>query len=641
MVEKANSGHPGLPLGAAPMAWALWSRHLRFNPQNPEWPGRDRFVLSAGHGSALLYSLLHITGYDLPMEELENFRQLESLTPGHPEFGLTPGVEATTGPLGQGLAMAVGMALAQKNLQARYAVGDLNPVDYRVYALVSDGDLMEGVAFEAASVAGHLGLGRLICLYDDNSISLDGETRMAFTEDVPARMAALGWQVLTVEDGNDLDAIDRAIAEAKADESKPTLISVKTQIGFGSPKANSSKAHGAPLGADDVVATRTALAWEYEAFTVPEEVETAREEILQRGDKTENAWGDLWERYEAENPEKAAELIHVFAGTLPDDWEDGINWDDLAKPMATRDAGKIVLNGLAAKLPHLIGGGADLASSTKTVIDGSPAMLPESPEGRNIWFGVREHGMGGMVNGIALSGMIGFGSTFLVFSDYMRGSLRLSALMGTHSLWIFTHDSVCVGEDGPTHEPIEHVSTLRLIPEMTVYRPADGHETGVAYKLAIERNEACCLILTRQKLPVLSQMADGASYEGAEDGAYVVWDAGDAQVILLASGSEVSLALDSALQLKEQGVRCRVVSMLSMELFDELDPEDQDAILTPGVPTLAIEAGSPDLWLRYSDSVIGLDRFGESAPGEVVYEHLGFVAENVIDQTKALLENTQ
>ena len=629
-IEKANSGHPGLPLGAAPMAYALWSRHLRFNPSNPSWMNRDRFVLSAGHGSALLYSLLHVFGYDLAIDDLKNFRQMGSKTPGHPEYGFTAGVEATTGPLGQGLGMAVGMAVAKEYLAATY--GDI--IDYNVYALVSDGDLMEGIGAESASLAGHLKLGRLIALYDDNDISLDGPTSLAFTEDVGAKHEAMGWHVQRIADGNDVEAISAAIDAAKADP-RPSLIMVKTVIGFGSSKAGTSSAHGSPLGKDVTAKTRETLGWPAEpAFHVPAEVGAVKTAFQQRGEELENAWKSKLSGLSAD---VQSQLGHIVNRTLPEGWDKDIKALTVDGGQATRDSGKTALNAIAKNIPWIVGGSADLVSSTKTEVSGSPAFSADNRGGRNIWFGVREHAMGAIVNGMALSGLIPFGSTFLVFSDYMRGSIRLSSLMQVPSVWVFTHDSICVGEDGPTHEPIEQVPSLRLIPGLKVYRPADPKETFACWQNAVERGEPSCLILTRQKLPLVA--ADSV-FEDVKKGGYVLVDAENPDVVLLATGSEVGLAKDAAAQLSSEGITTRVVSMPSVELFRDMDIEYQNSVLPPSVPVVAIEAGATAGWYEFTGSeglVIGLDRFGESGPFEVIYPHLGFNAARIVTDVKDLV----
>jgi len=637
MVQKANSGHPGLPLGAAPMAYALWSRCLKHNPADPTWFDRDRFILSAGHGSALLYSLLHVFGYGLAMDELKRFRQLGSLTPGHPEFGLTPGVEATTGPLGQGLANAVGMAIAEAHLAARYNVDGITVVDHFTYALVSDGDLMEGVAAEAVSLAGHLRLGKLIALYDDNRISLDGPTQLSFSEDVERRFEACGWQTLTVNDGNDLAAIESAIRQAQTDL-RPSLISVKTHIGYGSPKQDTSAAHGSPLGTEAVATTKANLGWlEDPTFHVPDDVMAVADRARQAGNEVQGRWQREFDRLKSHRPDLVAEIDAMLAGDLPAGWDAELDTLDFGtKPTATRTAGKTVLNAVAAKLPWLIGGAADLASSTKTHIDASPNFDATERAGRNLYYGVREHAMGAIVNGMTYHGLRGYGSTFLVFSDYMRGAIRVGALSNLPILHVFTHDSVCVGEDGPTHEPVEHVAALRVIPNLMVYRPADAYETAEAWRLAVGRREPAALILTRQDLPVLGELRETIR-AGASRGGYVLRGDDSPHVVLIATGSEVSLALAAADRLVESGMRASVVSMICVELFDKQDAAYRESVLPSGVPKVAIEAGVTVGWWKYVGSegeVLGIDRFGESAPGEEVYAHLGMTIDHVVEAAK-------
>jgi len=632
MVQAANSGHPGLPLGAAPMAYAVYARHLRFNPSRPDWFNRDRFILSPGHGSALLYSVLHMFGYDLPLEELKQFRQLGSKTPGHPEVGLTAGVECTTGPLGQGFATGIGMAIAERWLNNRYG-NDL--ADYRIYGIVSDGDLMEGVAQEAASLAGHMGLGKIVYLYDSNDISLDGPCHKSFSEDTEAKFEAMNWDVHVVEDGNDVDAIDSAINAAKANTVQPSLIIVKTEIGFGSPVAGSSKSHGAPLGADNVISTKKALGWESEdPFHVPEGFGDVAADAVKAGDSLTNDWDEKFEVLRSSDHKLWRELECIITGELPADWDEEIN--DLSWPdgsAATRDAGQAALNALANKIPWLIGGGADLASSTKTVIKSSGDFDADSQaDGRNIWFGVREHAMGAMVNGLALSGLRPFGSTFLVFSDYMRGAIRLAALTTIDSMFIFTHDSVFVGEDGPTHQPIEHVSALRLIPNLLVYRPADALETAACYQDAFARGGASVMILTRQGLPVLNEYADKVR-EGVSQGGYVLSGVKSPQVCLVATGSEVSLALNAQKQLATDGIASSVISVPCRELF-------MGDCLPEGVPCVTIEAGVTQSWGGFGKgktASVGIDRFGESGPGDAVYEHVNMTIDHVVEIAKSLL----
>ena len=642
MVEKANSGHPGLPLGAASMVYVLWTKFLRHNPPHPQWPDRDRFILSAGHGSALLYALLHLTGYDLPMSEIQNFRQWGSLTPGHPEYGLTPGVEATTGPLGQGFAMGLGMALAESFLAANFNRPEYDLVDHYTYALVSDGDLMEGVAAEAASLAGTLGLGKLIYLYDDNGISIEGSTDLAFTEDVSRRFQAYGWQVIRVHDGNDMDSIATAIHNARDEKERPSLIIVKTQIGFGSPKQDSASAHGEPLGPDAIRATKEHFGWPLEPdFYVPEKVQEHFQKLKPGWAAREQKWLEKMEAYRESYPEDAQGFESRMKGELPPGWEAGLpsfGVDD--GKIATRAASGKVLNALSGVLPNLIGGSADLAPSNKTFLTDFGEYGQGQPGERNIHFGVREHAMGAMVNGMALhGGVIPYGGTFLVFADYMRPALRLAALMNIPSIFVFTHDSIGVGEDGPTHQPIEHLASMRVIPNLTVIRPADAGETAAAWKVALENQGPVVLLLTRQGLPVLDG-PDVAS--GTGRGAYVVEDSEeDPRIVLIGTGSEVHLALAARRRLAEEGIPARVVSMPSWELFAAQPREEQDRVLPPAVKArLAIEAGVTmgwERWVGQDGAVIGLDRFGASAPGGELMDRLGFNVENVIRQAREIM----
>ncbi|MQC26122.1 MAG: transketolase [Chloroflexi bacterium] len=646
-VQKANSGHPGLPMGAAAMAYTIWTRHLIHNPADVNWANRDRFVLSGGHGSMLLYSLLHLTGYDLPLEAIKNFRQWGSITPGHPEYGLTPGVETTTGPLGQGFANGVGMAIAQAHLAARFNRPGQELIDYRIYGIVTDGDLMEGVASEAASLAGHLKLGKLIYLYDDNHISIDGSTQLAFTEDVDARFAAYDWHVQHVKDGNDVDAIHAAIQAAKADE-RPSLISVRTQIGFGLPtRAGTEKAHGEPPGEEELEGAKKALDWPLEPhFYIPDDVLEFYRGALEAGAKAEADWADILKAYKHAEPELAAEFDRAQAGELPVGWDADLpEFEADAKGMATRVSSGKVINALAAKLPALIGGSADLHPSTKTFIDAAPDFQPDTPEGRSIRFGVREHAMGSIVNGMNLSkGIIAFGATFLVFSDYMRPPMRLAALSHIPSIWVFTHDSIGLGEDGPTHQPIEQLAAIRAIPHARLIRPADANEVREAWKAAIQsRKQPTSLILTRQSLPTLDR-SRYAGAEGLHKGAYVLDDLGDKdpEIILMASGSEVQLIVEAGEILAAQGQAVRLVSFPSWELFEGQAQSYRDEVLPPTVHRrLAVEAGVAQGWARWvgdGGDVIGLDRFGASAPGDVVMEKLGFSVENVLARAKALLD---
>ncbi|WP_027415468.1 transketolase [Aneurinibacillus terranovensis] len=644
-VEAANSGHPGLPMGAAPMAYTLWAKFLKHNPANPAWFNRDRFVLSAGHGSALLYSLLHVSGYDVSTEDLKQFRQWGSLTPGHPEYGHTPGVDATTGPLGQGISMAVGMAMTERFLASTYNRAGHEIINHYTYTLVGDGDLMEGVSAEAASLAGHLKLGRLIALYDSNNISLDGETAHAFTEDVRKRFESYGWQTLEVKDGNDVQEIEKAIAEAKKDEQRPTLIEIRTIIGFGSPnKGGKSAAHGSPLGADEVKLVKEAYKWNHEPFHVPEEVRQYFAKLKEQGANEEAAWKAKWESYKKAYPQEAGMLEKAMDGQLPDQWESSL---PLFKPedgkIATRDASGKVLNAIAKTVPYFLGGSADLASSTKTTLKDTPAFHFDNYAGRNLWFGVREHAMGAAMNGMALHGGVKvFGGTFFVFSDYLRPSIRLAALMKLPVMYVFTHDSIAVGEDGPTHEPIEQLPSLRAMPSLTVMRPADANETMAAYHYAVsESQEPVAMVLSRQGLPVLETTA-AEVIQNVARGAYVLSDSDkEPQVILLASGSEVHLAVEAQKALAEKNIAARVVSMPSWELFEKQPKEYKDSVLPPNVKArIAIEMAAPFGWERYTGSqgaIIGIDTFGASAPGEKLIKEFGFTVENIVLMAQKLL----
>ncbi len=646
-VEKAKSGHPGMPMGAAPTAYLLWTRFRKHNPTNPAWPDRDRFVLSAGHGSMLLYSFLHLTGYDLPLEELKAFRQWGSRTPGHPEYGLTPGVETTTGPLGQGFANGVGMAIAEQFLAERFNRPGHTIVDHYTYAIVSDGDLMEGVASEAASLAGHLRLGKLIYFYDDNDISIDGSTDLTFTEAVGRRFEAYGWHVEEVKDGNDLGAIDGAINAARAERVRPSLIIVRTHIAYGSPhKQDTAEAHGAPLGAEEVKLTKAFFGWPQEPpFFIPGEALAHFRKAVDRGRVWEEEWQVRFRAYATEYPELAEEWHRVMRRELPAGWEASLptfKAEDGA--VATRVASGRVLNAIAPKIPNLIGGSADLASSNNTLLRGSVEFSYRNRAGRNLYFGVREHGMGSILNGLALhGGVIPYGATFLIFSDYMRPAIRLAALTELPVIYVFTHDSIGLGEDGPTHQPIEHLAALRAMPHLTLIRPADANETVAAWRVALTHtNGPVALVLTRQNLPTLdrTQMAPA---DGLERGAYILADAeaGRPDLILIASGSEVALAVEARKRLAQRGTRARVVSMPSWELFEAQSQPYRDEVLPPSVTKrLAIEVGVPQGWHRYvgpAGDVIGLTRFGASAPGQVVMEKLGFTADNVVAHALKLL----
>ncbi|MBB6176854.1 transketolase [Anoxybacillus tengchongensis] len=645
-IEKANSGHPGMPMGAAPMAYTLWTKFMNHNPRNPKWFNRDRFVLSAGHGSMLLYSLLHLSGYDVTLEDIKQFRQWGSKTPGHPEYGHTPGVEATTGPLGQGIAMAVGMAMAERHLAATYNKEKFEIVNHFTYAICGDGDLMEGVSAEAASLAGHLKLGRLIVLYDSNDISLDGELNLSFSESVEQRFKAYGWQYVRVEDGNNIEEIARAIAEAQKDLERPTLIEVKTTIGYGSPnKAGTADVHGAPLGKDEIKLTKQAYKWTFEEdFHVPDEVYAHFEKVVKEaGERKEAEWNALFAEYEKAYPDLAKQLKTAIDGKLPEGWEKALPVYAEGKSLATRASSGEVLNAIAKVVPQFLGGSADLAGSNKTLIKGAGDFLPGSYEGRNIWFGVREFAMGAALNGMALHGGVKvYGGTFFVFSDYLRPAIRLAALMGLPVTYVFTHDSIAVGEDGPTHEPIEQLASLRAMPNVCVIRPADANETAAAWRLAVESTDRpTALVLTRQNLPTLATTAERA-YEGVKKGAYVVSEAqGEVQALLLASGSEVSLAVEAQKALANEGIHVSVVSMPSWDRFEAQPAQYKESVIPKHVKKrLAIEMGSSLGWERYTGDegdILAIDRFGASAPGEKIMQEYGFTVENVVARVKALL----
>ncbi|WP_198170896.1 transketolase [Deinococcus arboris] len=638
-VQAANSGHPGAPLGAAPLAYVLWQDFLRFNPQHPEWAGRDRFVLSAGHASMLIYSLLHLTGYDMPLEDLKNFRQWGSKTPGHPEFFHTPGLDATTGPLGQGAAMTVGMAMAEAHLAARYNRPGFAIFDNHTYAVLGDGDLQEGVNHEAAALAGHLRLNKLIWLHDDNQIQLDTPTSKAESEDTAARYVSYGWNVLKVGDGNDLAEIRAAIAEAQGSD-RPTLIQVRTVIGFGSPRAGTSKAHGEPLGAEGVAETKAALGWDYPTFTVPEEVK-AHMDAHERGAKLETDWNTLMDGYRAAHPELGAEVDALLARDLPAALADALpSYEVGGKAAATRNASGEVINALAKVVPGLMGGSADLSGSTKTTIKDGGEMQEGSMAGRNVLFGVREFGMAAAANGLSLyGGLRPLVGTFLVFADYLKPAFRLSAIQMQPVTYVLTHDSIGLGEDGPTHQPIDQLAMLRAVPGAHVIRPADANETAAAWQMALEYTKGpTALALSRQDLPILPR-----NHAGVKKGAYVVRDAeggGAAQVILIASGSEVSLALDAAEALSGEGIAARVVSMPCMEVFRAQDRSYRDSVLTPGVKRVAIEAATKAPWYEWvglDGAVIGMDTFGASAPASVLFEKFGFSVPNVVKVVRGVL----
>lgn len=646
-VQQANSGHPGLPMGAAAMAYTVWMRHLRHNPRNPKWSNRDRFILSGGHGSALLYSLLHLTGYDLSLDEVKRFRQWGSLTPGHPEFGLTPGIETTTGPLGQGFANGVGMAIAEAHLAAEFNTPGHKIVDHYTFAIVTDGDLMEGVSSEAASLAAHLKLGKLIYLYDDNHISIDGATDLSFTEDRAKRFEAYGWHVQSIADGNDVDAIDAAIQKAKHDE-RPSIIMCRTIIGFGLPtRAGTSKAHGEPPGDAELNGAKEAAGWPIEPrFYVPDDVLSYFRETLDCGQQAEDEWNQLFVHYKAANPEKSIEFERRMRGELPAAWDADLPvFPTDEKGMASRAASGKALNAIAAKVPELLGGSADLAPSNNTWLTGLPAFQHETPEGRNFHFGVREHAMGAVVNGMAYhGGLRPFGATFLVFADYMRPPLRIAALSDLPSIFVFTHDSIGVGEDGPTHQPVEHVASLRAIPNLTVIRPADANETVEAWKAAIlNQHGPTALILTRQNLPTLNrELYSEASL--LQMGAYVLADIGDDQpeLILMASGSEVSLIVEAGTRLAMEGVNVRLVSVPSWELFAKQDSAYRESVLPAAVSArVAVEAGIGMGWEKFvgqSGAILSLEHYGASGPASILFKEFGFTVENVMAKAREVMK---
>jgi transketolase len=649
-IEKAKSGHPGMPMGAAPMGYHLYANAMKHNPSNPLWINRDRFVLSAGHGSMLLYSLLHLSGYDLPLEELKNFRQWGSLTPGHPEWGHTHGVDATTGPLGQGIAMAVGMAMAEAQLSATFNKEGFNVIDHHTYSICGDGDLMEGISHEAASLAAHMQLGKLVLLYDSNDISLDGELSLSFSESVQKRFEGYGWQTLFVKDGNDLEAIAKAVEEAKKDTSRPTLIEVKTVIGYGSPnkggKGGHAGPHGSPLGGDETKLTKKAYGWpEEEQFLVPDEVRGHFAELKKKGEQANAEWDKLVANYKQANPELGARFEAAINGELPAGWDKDLPvYSTEDKAVSTRVASGNALNGLAKNMPNLVGGSADLESSTMTHLKDLPIFKPGSYDGRNIYFGVREFGMAAAMNGIMLHGGLKvFGGTFFVFTDYLRPAVRLASIMKLPVVYVLTHDSIAVGEDGPTHEPIEQLASIRIIPGLTVIRPADGNETSAAWGYAIaNKDNPVALVLTRQNLPILQGTAENAR-QGIERGAYVVSEAqgGKPQAQLIATGSEVQLAVAAQKALAEEGIQVRVISMPSWDLFEKQDKAYKDSVILPDIKArLAIEMAHPFGWERYvgdKGAILGIDIYGASAPGDRVIKEYGFTVENVVSKVKALL----
>jgi len=643
-VEKAQHGHPGMPMGAAPMAYSLWKNFLNVNPENPNWFNRDRFVLSAGHGSTLIYSLLHLTGFDISIEDLKNFRRLGSKTPGHPEYGVTPGVEVTTGPLGQGIPASVGLAMAERYLAETYNREGFPVIDHYTYTICGDGDLMEGVSYEAASLAGHLKLGRLIVLYDSNDISLDGGLEIAFTENIQKRFEAMNWQYLRVEDGNDVDAIAKAIEEAKADETRPTIIEIKTIIGYGSSLQGTNSAHSDPMGKEEVARTKKFYNWNYEEeFFVPEEVYADYATIRERGKQKEQEWNQLFKQYEEQYPELAKELKRIIEGKLPENWDQDFPSFEEGSSIATRVASSEVLNSFVKYLPEFVGGSADLDASTKTKLKGYADFGNDSYAGRNIRFGVREFAMGAIANGLALHSLRPFVSTFFVFSDYLRPAIRLAALMELPVTYVFTHDSVAVGQDGPTHEPVEHLASYRAMPGLTVIRPADANETKAAWKVAVEEmNHPTMLVLGRQNLPTLKG-TELLAEEGVKRGAYIISKAEGTPVgILIAAGSEVSLAINAQKELAKEGIYVNVVSMPSWELFEKQSKEYKETVLPSHLEyRLTIEMGSKLGWKEYAGAkgeVMSIDRFGESGPGEELVAKLGFTVENVVHTFKELLK---
>jgi transketolase len=644
-VQKADSGHPGTPMALAPLAYVLWTQHLRYNPTNPSWLNRDRFVLSAGHASMLLYSVLYLTGYELTLDDIKQFRQWESKTPGHPEYGCAPGIETTTGPLGQGVGNSVGMAVAEAHMGAVFN-RDQKIIDHHVYFIASDGDMMEGVSHESASFAGHAKLGKLIGFYDDNHITIEGDTALTFSDDTGARFEAYHWHVQHVADVNDLAALNRAIEAAKAESSRPSLIVVRSHIGYGSPhKHDTAEAHGSPLGQDEIILTKQALGYpSMEPFYVaPEALRYWREAAKQRA-KTEDEWKKVYGAYKAANPALEKELQRRLRGDLPDGWEELIPvFTAKDGNVASRAASGVVINAIAKKIPELMGGSADLASSTNTIIKGEPSFSAESYAGRNFHFGIREHGMGSIMNGMSLfGGIIPYGATFLIFSDYMRPPVRLACIMDRHVIYVYTHDSIGLGEDGPTHQPIEQLSALRAIPGFTLIRPADASETAEAWRVALKHKKGpVALVLTRQKLPFIDRSKYAAA-SGLARGAYVLADSpgGTPQVVLMSTGSEVSLILDAQKKLEADGIRSRAVSMPSQELFARQDQAYRDSVLPKGVKRVAIEAAHPMSWYRWVGDdgiIIGLERFGASAPAPVIYAHLGITADRVVESAKQLV----
>ena len=646
-VQKANSGHPGMPMGAAPMGHILWGRHMRYDPKEPQWPNRDRFILSAGHGCMLQYSFLYLAGYDLTLDDLKNFRQWHSKTPGHPEYGLTDGIEATTGPLGQGFANGVGFAIAQRHLAARYNKPGLDLFDYKIYAICSDGDMMEGVSSEAASLAGHLGLGNLIYLYDDNHISIEGDTALAFGEDVAERFTAYGWQVQVLADGNDVTAIDRAVQLAKEETGRPSLIRIRTHIAYGSPnKVDTAGAHGSPLGADEVKKVKEFFGWDPgQSFVVPGKVLEYYRAAGEKGRSMQTEWTLLYQAYKKKYPALAMEYEQAARNELPQGWDSQLpvfsSTDGKEGKMATRQASGKVLNAIAEGLPGLIGGAADLSPSTETDLKAFGSFSADRPDGRNFHFGIREHAMGAILNGMALTkGIIPFGATFLIFSEYMRPPIRLAAIMKIRPIFVYTHDSIGLGEDGTTHQPVEQLISLRSIPNITVIRPGDANETVQAWKLALHHTGGpVALVLTRQGIPIIDQEKYGKA-DQLEKGAYILSEGERPRLILIATGSELSLVLAAQAKLKEEGIAARVVSMPSWELFEQQDSGYKEKVFPKNIrKRLAVEAGSPLGWHKYvtdEGEVLGMTRFGESAPAEALFKEFGFTVENVVARAKAL-----
>ncbi len=643
-VQKANSGHPGMPMGAAPMAHVLFTEFMNYNPKNSHWPNRDRFILSAGHGCMLQYALLHLTGYAISMEDIKNFRQLDSHTPGHPEYGLTDGIDVTTGPLGQGFANGVGFGIGQKHLASRFNKPGFELFDYKIYVICSDGDLMEGVTAEAASLAGHLELGNLIYLYDDNHISIEGNTDIAFTEDVAARFEAYGWHVQVVEDGNDIKAIEFAVRNAKAELQKPSFIQIRTQIAYGSPnKVNSASAHGSPLGEEEVKLVKEFFGFNpSEFFHVPEDVAAYYRNIGESGVAKEAQWKEMFENYRERFPELSQAYSEILTDTLPQGWKEHLPLFEGKDPLATRQASGKVLNAIAAYLPGLMGGSADLAPSTDTNLKEFDSFTPEKREGRNFHFGVREHAMGSILNGMSLTkGIIAYGATFLIFSDYMRPAIRLAAIMKIRPIFIYTHDSIGLGEDGTTHQPVEQLISLRAIPNVTLIRPADANETREAWRVALEHKDGpVVIVLTRQALPILDQQKYGSA-SGLAKGAYILSDEDDPELLLMGTGSEVSLLLAAKDKLAQAGIKTRVISMPSWELFEQQDEVYKEGIFPRTLKKrMAVEAGSPLGWHKYitdEGEVIGMNGFGESAPAAALFKKFGFTTDHILERAQVML----